>query len=166
LWFRNTKYILWALGYTYPMVWGKRNIQLISASKYQWVKWKLKNATCLKFLYIKDGVLLFRYRRNDWSQFVSTWLQSSLVQEILFLTVSHLSWPSKLTLDTGRHIKCCFRHYLTFFWHYLIAKAFGIGNWASGLYLVSGIKSTIVASKDYGLQECIYSHDDVVLQCC
>jgi hypothetical protein len=34
------------------------------------VKWKLKNATYLKFLYIKDGVLLFRYRRNDWSQFV------------------------------------------------------------------------------------------------
>jgi hypothetical protein len=30
------------------------------------VKWKLKNATYLKFLYITDGVLLVRYRRNEW----------------------------------------------------------------------------------------------------
>jgi hypothetical protein len=28
------------------------------------VKWKLKNATYLKFLYITDGVLLVRYGRN------------------------------------------------------------------------------------------------------
>jgi hypothetical protein len=34
------------------------------------VKWKLKNVIYLKFLYIKDGVLLVRYRRNVWSQFV------------------------------------------------------------------------------------------------
>jgi hypothetical protein len=43
------------------------------------VKWKWKNATYFKFLYIKNGVLLVRYRR------------SRLVKEILFLTVSHLS---------------------------------------------------------------------------
>ena len=35
-----------------------------------WVNWKLKNATYLKVLYITDGVLLVRYRRNKWSQFV------------------------------------------------------------------------------------------------
>jgi hypothetical protein len=34
------------------------------------VKWKLKNATYLKFLYITDGVLLVSCRRNEWSQFV------------------------------------------------------------------------------------------------
>jgi len=34
------------------------------------VKWKLKNTEYLKFLYITDGVLLVRYRRNEWSQFV------------------------------------------------------------------------------------------------
>jgi CRISPR/Cas system CMR-associated protein Cmr3 (group 5 of RAMP superfamily) len=33
-------------------------------------KWKLKNATYIKFLHITDGVLLVRYRRNDWSKFV------------------------------------------------------------------------------------------------
>ena len=32
--------------------------------------WKMKNATYIKFLYIKEGVLLVRYRRNDWIQFV------------------------------------------------------------------------------------------------
>jgi len=31
---------------------------------------KLKNATYLKFQYITDGVMFFRYRRNDWSLFV------------------------------------------------------------------------------------------------
>jgi hypothetical protein len=35
------------------------------------VKWKLKNTAYLKFLYITDGMLLVRYRRNEWSQFVS-----------------------------------------------------------------------------------------------
>jgi CRISPR/Cas system CMR-associated protein Cmr3 (group 5 of RAMP superfamily) len=34
------------------------------------VKWKLKNATYLKFRCITDSVLLVRYRRNEWSQFV------------------------------------------------------------------------------------------------
>jgi hypothetical protein len=34
------------------------------------VKWKWKNATHIKFLYIKDGRLLVRYTRNGWSQFV------------------------------------------------------------------------------------------------
>jgi hypothetical protein len=34
------------------------------------VKWKLKNATYLKFLYITDDVLLVHYRRSEWSQFV------------------------------------------------------------------------------------------------
>jgi len=34
------------------------------------VMWKMKNATYIKFLYIKEGVLLVRYRRNDWIQFV------------------------------------------------------------------------------------------------
>jgi len=34
------------------------------------VKWKLKNTSYLKFLYITDGVLLVRYRRNEWCQFV------------------------------------------------------------------------------------------------
>jgi len=34
------------------------------------VKWKLKNATYLTFLYITDGMLLLHYRRNEWSQFV------------------------------------------------------------------------------------------------
>ena len=34
------------------------------------VKWKWKNATYFKSLYIKDGVLRVRYRRNGWSQFV------------------------------------------------------------------------------------------------
>ena len=52
------------------------------------VKWKWKNATYFKFLRIKNGVLLARYRR------------SRLVQEILFQTVSHLSGPLKLTLHT------------------------------------------------------------------
>jgi hypothetical protein len=33
------------------------------------VKWKLKNATYPKFLYITGGVLLARYRRNEWIQF-------------------------------------------------------------------------------------------------
>jgi hypothetical protein len=31
------------------------------------VKWKLKNTTYLKFLYITDVVLLVRYGRNKWS---------------------------------------------------------------------------------------------------
>jgi len=35
------------------------------------IKWKWKNATYFKFLHIKDGMLLVRYRRNGWSQFVS-----------------------------------------------------------------------------------------------
>jgi hypothetical protein len=34
-------------------------------------KWKLKNATYLKFLYITDGVLLVHYRKKEWSQLVS-----------------------------------------------------------------------------------------------
>jgi len=34
------------------------------------VKWKLKNATYLEFLYIKDGMLLVRYGRNERTQFV------------------------------------------------------------------------------------------------
>jgi len=34
------------------------------------VKWKWKNATYFKFLYIKEGVLFVRYRRNGCSQFV------------------------------------------------------------------------------------------------
>ena len=34
------------------------------------VKWKWKNATYFKVLYITDGVLLVRCRRNKWSQFV------------------------------------------------------------------------------------------------
>jgi hypothetical protein len=34
------------------------------------VKWKWKNSTYFKFLYIKDGVLLVHYRRNEWGQFV------------------------------------------------------------------------------------------------
>ena len=34
------------------------------------VKWKLKNAPYLKFLYITDIVLLVRYRTNGWSQFI------------------------------------------------------------------------------------------------
>jgi len=34
------------------------------------VKWKWKNTTYFKVLYITDGVLLFRYRRNRWSQSV------------------------------------------------------------------------------------------------
>jgi hypothetical protein len=34
------------------------------------VTWKLKNATYLKFLYITEGVLLVRYRRNELSQYV------------------------------------------------------------------------------------------------
>jgi hypothetical protein len=34
------------------------------------VKWKLKNSTYFKFLYIKDDMLLVRYRRNESSQFV------------------------------------------------------------------------------------------------
>jgi len=38
--------------------------------KYQWSKWKLKNTAYLKFLYITDGLLIIRYRRNEWSQFV------------------------------------------------------------------------------------------------
>ena len=33
--------------------------------------WKWKNATHFKLLYIKDGVLLVRYRRNRKSQFVA-----------------------------------------------------------------------------------------------
>ena len=31
------------------------------------VKWKLKNATYPKFLFITDGMLLVLYRRNEWS---------------------------------------------------------------------------------------------------
>jgi len=34
------------------------------------VKWKLKNTAYLKFRYITDGVLLVRYGKNDWNQFV------------------------------------------------------------------------------------------------
>jgi len=34
------------------------------------VKLKLKNAIYLKFLYIKDGMMRVRYRRNEWSQFI------------------------------------------------------------------------------------------------
>jgi len=34
------------------------------------VKWKWKNASYLKFLCMKEGVLLVRYRRNEWSQFI------------------------------------------------------------------------------------------------
>ena len=33
-------------------------------------KWKLKNTTYLKSLYITEGMLLVLYRRNEWSQFV------------------------------------------------------------------------------------------------
>jgi hypothetical protein len=35
-----------------------------------WVKCKWKITTYFKFLYIKDGVLLVRYRRNGLSEFV------------------------------------------------------------------------------------------------
>jgi hypothetical protein len=34
------------------------------------VTWKWKNATYVKFLYIRNGMLLVHYRRNGWSQFV------------------------------------------------------------------------------------------------
>ena len=34
------------------------------------VKWKLKNAAYLKFLYITDGVLFVGYRRNEWRNFL------------------------------------------------------------------------------------------------
>jgi hypothetical protein len=34
------------------------------------VKCKFKIAMYFKFLYIKDGVLFVRYRRNGWSEFV------------------------------------------------------------------------------------------------
>ena len=34
------------------------------------VKWKWKNSTYFKFLYIKDDMLLVCYRRNEGSQFV------------------------------------------------------------------------------------------------
>jgi hypothetical protein len=58
------------------MVSGKRNLQLLSAkqnyvniSEVKWKLKKLKNATYLIFLYITDGVLLVRYRRNEWGQF-------------------------------------------------------------------------------------------------
>jgi CRISPR/Cas system CMR-associated protein Cmr3 (group 5 of RAMP superfamily) len=34
------------------------------------VKWKLKNTAYLKFLCITDCLLLVRYRRNEWRQFV------------------------------------------------------------------------------------------------
>ena len=34
------------------------------------VKRKLKNTAHLKFLHITEGVLLIRYRRNEWRQFV------------------------------------------------------------------------------------------------
>jgi len=34
------------------------------------IKWKWKNTTYFKLLYIKDGMPLVCYRRNGWSQFV------------------------------------------------------------------------------------------------
>ena len=69
---QENKTFFLALGYTYPLVWGKKTYTYFLSNKlrkYQWGNWKLKNKTYLRFLYITDGVLLVCYRRNEWRQF-------------------------------------------------------------------------------------------------
>jgi hypothetical protein len=113
------------------------------------VKWKLKNETYLKFLYIKYGVLLVRYRRNGWSQFVGVLIAKLACARnpvsncfTLKLTSNTYSWHRTPQYSGAVDI------IVTFFWYSLIAKAFGSGNRVSGLYFDSGIKSAIVPYKD------------------
>jgi hypothetical protein len=98
------------------------------------------------------------------------WLQSRLVQEFLFQTTSHLSWPLNLTLIKEATVQCCFRPNSNI----LLVLSYRDSIWKrveseSVVYTVTRrlkIKSDIVPYKDYWLQGCIYSHDDAVLQSC
>ena len=86
------------------MVSGKRNLQLLSAKQnyiiINEVKWKLENATYLIFLYITDGVLLVRYRRNEWRQFFGVPNAKDVCARNPASNVFTLKLPLQLNLNT------------------------------------------------------------------
>ena len=86
------------------------------------VKCKWKNATYYKS---KTACCLFVTEEIDGVNLSVSWLQSRLVQEILFQTVSHSSWHLKLTLwRMTPQYSAAVGLIETFLWHYLMAKAF------------------------------------------
>ena len=90
------------------------------------VKWKLKNTAYLKFLYITDGVLLVRYRRNKWSQFVGVLIAKYFcarnpVSNCFTLKVTYKTCPQHTKLQYNTVLGLI----VTLSWHYLIEKAFG-----------------------------------------
>ena len=66
-------------------------------------KWKLKNATYLKLLYITDCVLLVLYCRNEWSLCVSVLTAQYACTRNSVSDCSTLKLTSLLSLNTGRH---------------------------------------------------------------
>ena len=90
------------------------------------VKWKLKYAIYLKFLYIRDGVLLVRYGWNWWSQFVGVVIAkwscaTNTVSNCFTLKLAPKTYSWHRTPQYSAAVGAI----VIFSWHYLIAKSFG-----------------------------------------